>query len=321
MREDEGIGVDRRRNAIEPRRHADAADGVGARVHRSAEDADIAADRHGGRAADEPRGGKPARATREGLAEAQSSSSTRPPRRCFCRIILIAGRTSVPNVQPPSDLKKPIQDMKKFVAVLLLLVVVGGGARRRCPVHARQPACIAASRRASSSSRYRRAAGRSAIGERLARAGVVRDPVTFRAALWMSHQGRHLKAGEYRFDRAMTPFEVIDKMARGDVFVISVTFPGRADDRGDGEDLRDRTASGPAASFVQAARRIRRRFTTSIRRQRISRAICFRRPMRCRAARMRRSSSRMMVARFEKVFTPELRQAAAGAQPDACARR
>ena len=35
----------------------------------------------------------------------------------------------------------------------------------------------------------------------------------------MSGQGRHLKAGEYRFDRAMTPFEVIDKIARGDVFV------------------------------------------------------------------------------------------------------
>jgi cell division protein YceG involved in septum cleavage len=38
-------------------------------------------------------------------------------------------------------------------------------------------------------------------------------------------QGRHLKAGEYRFDRAMTPFEVIDKIARGDVYVVNVTFP------------------------------------------------------------------------------------------------
>jgi UPF0755 protein len=67
--------------------------------------------------------------------------------------------------------------------------------------------------------------GSVAIGERLVAAGVVRDTPTFRTALWMSHQGRHLRAGEYRFDRAMTPFQIIDKIARGDVFVISVTFP------------------------------------------------------------------------------------------------
>src|ERR1700736_6210124 len=63
------------------------------------------------------------------------------------------------------------------------------------------------------------------IGDRLVAAGVVRDVATFRTALWMSQKGRHLKAGEYRFDHPMTPLEVIDKIARGDVFVISVTFP------------------------------------------------------------------------------------------------
>ena len=45
-----------------------------------------------------------------------------------------------------------------------------------------------------------------------------------RIALYMSGQGRRLQAGEYRFDRPMTPFDVIDKIARGDVFVITVTF-------------------------------------------------------------------------------------------------
>jgi peptidoglycan lytic transglycosylase G len=67
--------------------------------------------------------------------------------------------------------------------------------------------------------------GSLAIGQRLVDAGVVRDLITFRAALWTSGQGRHLKAGEYRFDRAMTPFEVIDKIARGDVYVVNITFP------------------------------------------------------------------------------------------------
>jgi UPF0755 protein len=64
-----------------------------------------------------------------------------------------------------------------------------------------------------------------AIGERMVAAGVVRDPITFRAALWTVGRTTRLKAGEYRFADAMTPLEVIDKMRRGDVFVIPVTFP------------------------------------------------------------------------------------------------
>ena len=68
-------------------------------------------------------------------------------------------------------------------------------------------------------------AGSRTIGERLVGAGVVRDATTFRTALWLSGEGRRLKAGEYRFDQPMTPFAVIDKIARGDVFVINITFP------------------------------------------------------------------------------------------------
>jgi UPF0755 protein len=34
-----------------------------------------------------------------------------------------------------------------------------------------------------------------------------------------------LKAGEYRFDRPATPLDVIGKIARGEVYVVSATFP------------------------------------------------------------------------------------------------
>jgi peptidoglycan lytic transglycosylase G len=68
-------------------------------------------------------------------------------------------------------------------------------------------------------------AGSRTIGEHLAAAGVVRDQATFRTALWMTGKGRHLQAGEYRFSGAMKPFDVIDKLARGEVFVITMTFP------------------------------------------------------------------------------------------------
>ena len=66
--------------------------------------------------------------------------------------------------------------------------------------------------------------GAVAIGARLAEAGVVRDPLTFRAALWLSGRARDLKAGEYRFDRPITSLEVIDRLARGDVYKRLITF-------------------------------------------------------------------------------------------------
>ena len=66
--------------------------------------------------------------------------------------------------------------------------------------------------------------GPAAIGQQLIAAGVVRDSITFRAALWLSGQARALKAGEYRFDRPMTATEVIEKIARGDVYRRLLTF-------------------------------------------------------------------------------------------------
>jgi UPF0755 protein len=68
-------------------------------------------------------------------------------------------------------------------------------------------------------------AGSRSIGERLVTAGVVRDALSFRVGLYLSGQGRRLQAGEYRFDRAMTPMEVIDKLSRGDVYIVTITFP------------------------------------------------------------------------------------------------
>jgi UPF0755 protein len=67
-------------------------------------------------------------------------------------------------------------------------------------------------------------AGPATIAQRLVDAGVVRDPLTFRGALWLSGRARELQAGEYRFDRPMTAMEVVDKLARGEVYRRLVTF-------------------------------------------------------------------------------------------------
>src|SRR5712692_182140 len=92
--------------------------------------------------------------------------------------------------------------------------------------------------------------GSLAIGDRLVAAGVIRDRVAYRVAMWMTGQGRHLKAGDYRFDRAMTPFEVIDKIARGDVYVINVTFPEGLT-KGEMAKIFESHGLGTGSSFVE----------------------------------------------------------------------
>jgi UPF0755 protein len=68
-------------------------------------------------------------------------------------------------------------------------------------------------------------AGTAEIGRGLVEAGVVRDTMVFRGALWYTGRSRDLKAGEYRFDRPMTAVDVIEKLARGEVYARRVTFP------------------------------------------------------------------------------------------------
>lgn len=66
--------------------------------------------------------------------------------------------------------------------------------------------------------------GSMAIGERLVESGVVRDELTFRVALWTSGRARDLKAGEYRFDRALGALDVVDRLVKGDVYKRMLTF-------------------------------------------------------------------------------------------------
>jgi UPF0755 protein len=91
------------------------------------------------------------------------------------------------------------------------------------------------------------------IGRRLSDAGIVPDPWTFRTALWLTGRARSLQAGEYRFDEAASPLEVVDRLARGDVYELRLTFR-------EGLTIDDMAVEfqshglGPAAAFVEAAR-------------------------------------------------------------------
>ncbi len=95
--------------------------------------------------------------------------------------------------------------------------------------------------------------GTRAIGDRLVTAGVVRDHLTFRAAIWTAGRSIRLKAGEYRFTDPMTPLDVLDKLRRGDVFVIPITFPEGLNVF-DMSKIFEAKGFGSADSFVEAGR-------------------------------------------------------------------
>jgi UPF0755 protein len=196
--------------------------------------------------------------------------------------------------------------MKKVLGVLLLLLI--GAAAAVALQYARVNQPYRGYQGAEQFVEIPQGTGSTPIGERLVAAGVVRDALTFRAALWMSNKGRRLKAGEYRFDHPMTPFEVIDKIARGDVYVIAVTFP-------EGQTIADMAriveahGLGPAAAFVEASKDaslIRDLDPAAKDLEGYLFPETYLVPRRTDAAKL----VRMMVARFDKVFTPELRQEA-----------
>jgi UPF0755 protein len=66
--------------------------------------------------------------------------------------------------------------------------------------------------------------GPRAIERRLVDAGIVRDAVTFRVALMLSGRARELKAGEYRFERPVSPNDVVGVIASGQVYKRLLTF-------------------------------------------------------------------------------------------------
>jgi len=67
--------------------------------------------------------------------------------------------------------------------------------------------------------------GVGGIAKILADAGVVPDAWTFRLAVRIGHLDRRLEAGEYRFADPATPSDVAWRLARGDIFKRTVTFP------------------------------------------------------------------------------------------------
>ena len=152
-------------------------------------------------------------------------------------------------------------------------------------------------------------AGASApeIGRRLVDAGVVRDFLTFRITLWQAGQARGLRAGEYRFDRAMTAKDVVEKISRGEVYERRVTFP-------EGLIIPEMAALyesrglGTAASFVKAARNPSRVATLDPKAQDLE-GYLFPETYSLPRGTPPERLIELMVDRFEEAFPPEHRRA------------
>jgi UPF0755 protein len=92
----------------------------------------------------------------------------------------------------------------------------------------------------------------NSIGKVLANSGVIGSRWDFLLARMAEH-GRRPQAGEYRFEKAATPLEIFDRLARGDIFYYQLVVP-------EGKNLFEigALAEGlgifPAAEFVKAAR-------------------------------------------------------------------
>jgi len=150
--------------------------------------------------------------------------------------------------------------------------------------------------------------GTAGMAKRLTDAGVVPNATVFRAAVWARKAGLRLQAGEYRFDRAATPMEVVDRIARGDVYLRTITFR-------EGLTIRQMAALfeekgfGPAEAFVSAASSPERIHALDPRAPDLEGYLfpnTYALPRRATADTL----VERMVAEFEKILSPELRERA-----------
>src|SRR5262249_36194126 len=134
------------------------------------------------------------------------------------------------------------------------------------------------------------------------------NEIVFRFEVGRSGAGRHLQAGEYRFDQPMTVAEVVAKLARGDVFLRPITFPEGLTIRQMAQIYESR-GFGRAADFIDAARDVHAVQAIDPDARDLEGYLfpdTYTLPRKSTAAQL----VGRMVAAFEKALTPETRQQA-----------
>ena len=146
--------------------------------------------------------------------------------------------------------------MRRFLLVLALVAVVGailgGMAATRFYTYVQQP--YKGYEAPEQFVEIPPGARADVIAQRLIDLGVVQDRWSFRFAVWRSGSDRRLQAGEYHFDRPMTAMDVVDKLARGDVYLRPITFPEGLT-IAEMATIFEQRGFGTASSFVEVSRR------------------------------------------------------------------
>ena len=146
------------------------------------------------------------------------------------------------------------------------------------------------------------------IGENLEASGVIRNQAIFRAALWRTGAARGLKAGTYRFDTPMAPTDVIQKIAKGDIWVKRITFPEGLN-VAEMARIFEQQGFGPAKAFVAAATDAQPIASVDPAAQDLE-GYLFPETYSLEPKTSATKLVHVMVARFEQLFTPEMQQSA-----------
>ncbi len=127
----------------------------------------------------------------------------------------------------------------RFIGILILLAVLAGGYllyRLARPYRGFGGETFV---------EFPRGTSTGAMADMLVKAGVVPNRWDFLLARFVE-RGRTLQAGEYRFDRAASPLQVFDRIARGDIFYYELVVP-------EGKNMFDIAASVEALGLFHAA--------------------------------------------------------------------
>jgi UPF0755 protein len=110
--------------------------------------------------------------------------------------------------------------MLRLRTLLLLLVAIVAAGAGWLAWFAQRPLAIAAPVEVV----VRPGAGLASVARQLAESDVLAEPWSLRVLARALDRNGAIQAGTYRFDRALTPIELLDKLARGDVVLAEMRF-------------------------------------------------------------------------------------------------
>jgi UPF0755 protein len=136
--------------------------------------------------------------------------------------------------------------LRRFFSILFFIVLLGGAAAAGFwylgPFRAPQDETFVEIQRGMST---------RGIADLLAQEGLVRSNWAFLAARALNPRAR-LQAGEYRFEAEQTPFEIFDKIRRGQVYFEAVTIP-EGSNMFDIAAILEKSTAIKGADFLKAA--------------------------------------------------------------------